>query len=192
MQLARAVVLCVAAFEIACAADDVGRGAPSQASGSTGSTYAPPLDVGPPPSSFCSGAIGDEVFACIAEQEPAFAGVYVSDGRLVVMLTDVGRLDSTLGVLAAVYGASRFQPFLPARAEEASFGWTALFGWRVAAAGAFNFRTVLSLDIDEVTNRLVVGTSDKSEVSAIADWLAAQDIPREATDIQVVEPVQYL
>lgn len=100
----------------------------------------------------------DARWAAIAREVPGgFAGFYVEDGRLVVLLTDTLQKDAALRALAPLRQRSHLD-LANARVAPARWDFAQLHDWwAYIASRRVRFTGVTMFDIDERGNRLVYG-----------------------------------
>ncbi|NIM49074.1 MAG: hypothetical protein GTO22_07415 [Gemmatimonadales bacterium] len=128
-----------------------------------------------------------------------FGGVYWLDFEsrvLAIVLVDVGKSEEAKRAFAtalecgAVYagfsvGNTQFSSIV---VREGQYDAIQLLAWKEAAAIAFSDPDVVSLDLDEVRNRIVVGVSAESALERVTDLLIAAGIPRGALIVEVQQP----
>lgn len=127
----------------------------------------------------------DDPFSQVAAMEPAFAGLYIRENRLVVRLTALDRLDSAMSAVRRVYGPDHFTPYEPAEGLLAAHDWQTLMAWKLALEGIFQFATVHQFDVDEFANAIRIGVVDRSEESAIRSFVTDAGVPVDAVIIEV-------
>ncbi|HEY0024723.1 MAG TPA: hypothetical protein VGB24_17540 [Longimicrobium sp.] len=143
----------------------------------------------------------DEEFAHLARNEiPGFGGHFINDdGNFTVYLTDPGQRDRAVQVLSRVIsrrplrwrGRGQGPQVALARVLQGQFDFAQMKGWRERLdAQVFSLPGVLSTDIDERRNRLVIGMSDPSRRAGVDSLLAAAGIPPAAVLVQRENPVQ--
>ena len=110
----------------------------------------------------------------MAEIEPTFGGLYFDRGTLHVVLTDVNRNPAVVRrAITMVFNDARLKT-LPIHIEAGIYSFSQLAGWGRSLPKAFTVPGVVSIDIDEVRNRLAIGiTSLESRAAAQAVLLGA-------------------
>ncbi|MCI0571959.1 MAG: hypothetical protein L0Y66_14495 [Myxococcaceae bacterium] len=134
----------------------------------------------------------DADFVEAARKEPTFGGLYLESNQLVLVLTDVSRLDSALEAVLQVFGTERFERNLPARGVEGQYNSLELVGWKHALKDVFMFGSVTSLDADEFRNRVAIGIVDLEAVPQVESHISAVGVPREAVVFDERDFVQPL
>jgi hypothetical protein len=127
----------------------------------------------------------DDPFSLVAAMEPAFAGLYIQENRLVVRLTALDRLDSAMNAVRQVYGRDHIAPYEPATGLIAAHDWRPLTAWKATLDGIFRFATVHQLDVDEFANGIRIAIADRSEEAAICSHVADVGVPLDAVSIEV-------
>lgn len=129
----------------------------------------------------------DDVFDEIGKSVEAFAGLYLdSTGFLVIRLTDVTRAAAALAATEIadddIEGLAAMRSSGRVRVEPADYSFAALNGWRRRIYTSRPEGLTL-LDVDEVRNRVVVGTVPEFEAS-VRRALEALDVPAAAVIVQ--------
>lgn len=130
----------------------------------------------------------DDQFERIAEQQPAFAGVYFAGNEAVVVLTDLAT--DLASVRASILGTIE-RPRLRTshmKAVQGQFSWSQLYSWRRRLPSLAVIPQVVELGIDVRRNRLRVGISDPSARSGVLALLKSLGVPAYATLIEEESP----
>lgn len=147
----------------------------------------------------------DQKFQKIADQAPGFGGMFFDEnGDLNVYLTDPKSKATAKAALHSVFGkgllksgpskSKRFKgkPRLAPgdiKVLPAKFSFNELSKWKTQSYDVFNIDGVSSIDLDERTNRLSIGISDKQAKQSVEDILTANGVPLSAVNIVEVEEV---
>ncbi|MGH0036367.1 MAG: hypothetical protein ACQGVK_15175 [Myxococcota bacterium] len=109
----------------------------------------------------------DHQLGRVAEQVPAFAGLYLRDGVLHLVVTDTSQdvVDAAEMAVGAVFG-DRFDG-LPVQAVQGRYPFADLERWRDTALDLMMLSMVYSVDLDEVENTVTIGLSDLAHRSAV-------------------------
>jgi hypothetical protein len=126
------------------------------------------------------------MFASVAEIDPHFAGFYLDNTDLVVMRSD-GRRDVS-ATRAAIGSVFRDPDLLKAniRFRESRFSFRELYNWWNDLPQVFAVPGVVSIDLDEVRNALVVGIADEDAKPRVMQKLHQLGIPRPAIIIESI------
>lgn len=129
----------------------------------------------------------DEEFEFIARHEiPGFAGYYIRDGELVVLLKDMSRRTAALN-LAAERTAQGLGKLGVERAavREANFDFVQLAQWqRLLMDQLGNSLNDLLVDIDEVANRILIGYEDEAVGGTVRGIVLTSGIPPLAVAVE--------
>ncbi len=119
--------------------------------------------------------------------------MFIDDsGNLTLLLSDASKASNAQAALATALGADRFAG-APIHVLEAQFGFLDLYAWRLEMrSGVLGLPGVVSLDIDERSNRLRVGVEDMKVAGDVEAALAQLRVPKDAVIIEAVEPVTPL
>jgi hypothetical protein len=143
----------------------------------------------------------DEEYAALAEQVPGFGGLFhdPETGRVIVRLKDLGRAQEarkTVGDFLA--GADRPRPGVPSIALlgevpelafiKGEYDFRDLARWRRQIEEAALDVLTMS-DIDEVSNRVLIGVTDEAARAWLARDLKDLGIPPAAVNLRVIPPV---
>jgi hypothetical protein len=130
----------------------------------------------------------DDYLDSVALQEPAFAGMYIENGTLIVMLTDLSRpAESVRAAITRVFSSTRLS-VLPIQARQATYSWTQLYTWGKALKLAFTVPNVWVTDLDEVQNRLSIGISNNAAKAPVLAVLTKAGIPSDAIVFKMRHP----
>jgi hypothetical protein len=139
----------------------------------------------------------DGKFVALAQALPGFGGYYYDDdGNLNVWMTyaaDEILLRSVLSDFVRAsptdFAASDRMEYSPIIIHRGEFDFPQLDEWRTRI-GAHHIAGMLRLDTDEIKNRIVVGVADISFADTVEELLEKLAIPRQAVEIDVVEPIE--
>ena len=149
----------------------------------------PAGDVESPPAELTS----EELMAWMAEKMPDFGGAFLGpDGKLSIYT--LGTEQQGAGQLEqfATSSLGRHQAFSGVRLLPARYGFGELKRWHDDAVSVFDVASVVLTDLDEARNRVRIGVETANDVNAVEVELARLGIPREAVDIEIVEPIFQL
>ncbi|MEM6796081.1 MAG: PKD domain-containing protein [Acidobacteriota bacterium] len=123
----------------------------------------------------------DDELAEMADEMPGFGGWYMDeDGRMNAFMTDT---------------SSRHARALQAEdvaVKSGQYNFRQLLTWKRALRNEVLSRPgVLSLDIDESRNRIVVGIQEGTGKAAVQELLAELDLPNESVLIEKAEPMRF-
>ncbi|MEM8960238.1 MAG: hypothetical protein AAGD38_02060 [Acidobacteriota bacterium] len=123
----------------------------------------------------------DDELAEMADDMPGFGGWYVDDrGQLNAFMTDL-----------STQGARSLQRE-NIRLKQGRYNFRQLLDWkRDARSSVLATPGVLSLDIDESRNRIVVGVEKQASRSSVRSRLSTLELPADAVLIEEVEPVTF-
>jgi hypothetical protein len=137
---------------------------------------------------------GEAAFEQVSKTVPSFAGYYLEGDNLIVAVTDSTRSQAAEGAVRQVLAAS-----LPAKAarrlaqpsvvgRHAQYTFLQLRDWRdqIEQGVFFALDDAASIDLDEVSNRVVIGLATGSRRAELEQWLARSVVPHEAVKIQIV------
>ena len=134
-------------------------------------------------------ATQDDHLEEVAAQEPAFAGMFVENGQLIVMLTDLSRpVSAVRGAITSVFTDPRFTT-IPIQTRQAKYGWSQLYAWGTVLPRAFSVPGVTVTDLDEVDNRISIGIANDAAKTPVLAMLARAGIPAEAIVFKTRKPV---
>lgn len=139
----------------------------------------------------------DEEFAHIAREEiPGFGGYFIdSNGELNVYLKEPARSGEALDMLKRVWsarglGRGLHVDFARAQVRPAKYDFVQLKSWRETARAVLGLSGVVTLDVDEARNKVVIGVSSargRMDVTRAVRWL---DIPADAVVVQDENPIR--
>jgi len=148
-----------------------------------------PIDADSPVApNVLAGARGQEE---LVRQIPGFGGVFLDEnGTPNVYLTDLdAALDAELDL--ASFMRDRGFDAVPIKVRRADFTIPQLDEWFTAAAEAtLGHDGVVTIDIDDRSNRVSIGVVDASQVEMIRDRAVGLGIPVEALDVTVMGPIR--
>ncbi len=134
----------------------------------------------------------DEEYLEIAETFPDFAGV-VANGDSVVVLTSLGASadGSSSNAASMFFGRHRGQlssyASRPRRHKRVQYSFAHLDGLRTKLYQSPLPAGLVSVDVSEAENRLVLGVSDAAGIPTVFRQLVASQIPSDAIVVRVVE-----
>ena len=136
-----------------------------------------------------SAVSSDRQLLLLEQQVPGLGGMFRdASGQVTVLLTDLSRGPIAQQAIAAFYaGRNRAD----ARTEnvvmrQADYDIADLFVWKqVATRDLMNLPGAVSLDLDEVRNRVVLGVSDATAIAPIQAAIRKSGIPAGATIVEV-------
>jgi hypothetical protein len=129
----------------------------------------------------------------MGEQMPEFGGAFISaDGKLSIYSLDAdqavaSRLEQLVTSSLGGQRVSSGVRLLPAR-----YALGELKRWHDDVVSVFDVAAVVLTDLDEARNRVRIGVETANDVSAVEVELGRLGIPREAVDIEIVEPIFQL
>jgi hypothetical protein len=139
---------------------------------------------------------GEAAFEQVSKTVPAFAGYYLEGENLVVSVTDSTKSEAAEGAVRQVLAAT-----IPAKAarrlaqpsmvgRRAQYTFLQLRDWRdqIAQGVFYGLADATSIDLDEVSNRVVLGLASEAGRGELESWLARSAIPTGAVKIQIVKP----
>jgi hypothetical protein len=144
-----------------------------------------------PPSGAAPGKSIDDRFADIGRAAPGFGGMFVRGGALNVYLVDHAQRAAARGAIESAFGTEAV-PAGGVRVLPADYSFTQLKAWQQRANALFELSGVVTTDVDEAANRVVVGVESTSAARAAAKELAAAGIPAGAVRIDVVGQIHAL
>ena len=143
----------------------------------------------------------DGEFARIARSVPGFGGLFFDDeGNPVVYLTDLSQQAAARIAVAPILRRRQYVVGLAASPRAASqnvvfrqgeFSFNALLAWADQITGAvFRIPRVGFLDIDESTNRIVLGVYPGVDRERVTSLVVQSGIPAQAVQLKEVPPVR--
>jgi hypothetical protein len=140
-----------------------------------------------------SGRGPDEAFLEVSQRVDAFGGMYLDDESIVIWTTDGAQATAqeALGELVKALGDESLASLTP-RVRQADYRFTQLKTWHECVRREVGgIDGVVSNDIDDRTNRILIGVEDlDAHTPAVIAELARLGVPREAVTIEEVPPVQ--
>ncbi|HEX7119074.1 MAG TPA: hypothetical protein VF212_09815 [Longimicrobiales bacterium] len=138
------------------------------------------------------GAQSASDLATVARDVPAFGGLFIdADGVPTAYVTDASERGA---VEAAVGGflASRGYAATSLRIREGRFGFAQLDRWfRGASPEVLATAGVVFVDLDERSNRLLVGVEHAGAANAVRGVIARLGIPADAVEIRETAPIHF-
>ena len=131
----------------------------------------------------------DDWFTLQAKRIPGFAGIYYDNvGVLVLRLGDPTR-EAEAQVAAKEILGKRYELSTVTRTLKADYDFLALAEWRNRLESTWDkLPEVVSLDVDEIRNRVAIGVTSATSVDRVTDVLATLSIPPEAVAIVEENP----
>lgn len=130
----------------------------------------------------------DDIMENVGRRAPGFAGIRIDDdGNMVLMHTkgaDVQAIEREVRARIAPTTPRRTAPAV--RFEETRYTFAELANLK-RAVNPYQFR-VLSVDIDEVRNRLVLGVASAQQAAAVRDAISALGQSLDGILVEVVKP----
>lgn len=130
----------------------------------------------------------DSLFAAIADSIPGFAGMYADeDSMTVILLTDPDRMSRARAVVATMSGRAGYhvREAFGMRAKAAKFDAHALLDWKAKVRTLFSDPTGVSVDFDEVRNRVSVKVTNEAAVSEWHAKILQLGVPADAFAVSV-------
>ncbi|HEX6941093.1 MAG TPA: hypothetical protein VF158_16870 [Longimicrobiales bacterium] len=130
--------------------------------------------------------------AVLAREVPAFGGLFLdADGVPTVYLTDPGERGAVEAALGDFMASRGLSPSA-LRVREGRYGYARLDGWfRGASPEVLATAGVVFVDLDEASNRLLVGVEHAGAANAVRGALARLRIPADAVEIREVPPIHF-
>lgn len=134
----------------------------------------------------------DERYARVAEQVPGFGGMYLGNDQRTLWVYVTRRQPDTMAKLRNALRENFPGADLPARIRlrRGDFSFDQLKRWKDSARDLLAMPGVRLTDIDEGTNRLVIGVEGQGPRSRVVQGLGAREIPPAAWRIEEVKPVR--
>ena len=138
---------------------------------------------------------GERAMAEIAGVEPSFAGYFLEGDKLVLHVNNPSRGEAVRALARSPGGANGqdIRELARGRAieiREVAFSYAQLNDWRNQAFNeVFRFEDVVSLDLDEVRNRVVVGLESGADLNDVEAMFESMGVPREAYGIDITGPI---
>lgn len=130
----------------------------------------------------------DELLLEVAKKVPEFGGMFLdADGVLQVFLLDTGKLADAEKAIAEEFGSEAL-PEAGVETLQADYGFQQLYNWhRAHRMETLALPGVVSVSIQEMTNRVKVRIESEAARGEVEQSLADQGVPLEAAEI-VVSP----
>jgi hypothetical protein len=154
------------------------------------STVGGAAQAGPPSGAAPSKSIDDR-FGDVGRAAPGFGGMFLRDDALNVYLVDQAQRAAARRAIEVVFGAEA-APAGGVRFLGADHSFNQLKAWQQRANALFELTGVVTTDVDEAANRVVVGVEGASAARAVAKKLAGLGIPAGAVRIDVVGQIHAL
>lgn len=128
-------------------------------------------------------------FAELSEDVPAFSGFHFDKaGNLVVSLTDL-RMSQAAGLRLGDILDRRVSHHRAVKQREITFRkvdytFADLANWRRLSRAAFSLPGIVSIDLDEVRNRVVIGHSSEADLVSIETLLSSRGVPSDAVVLE--------
>lgn len=133
----------------------------------------------------------DELFLDLAARIPGgFGGLFLRDGEYVLWLKDLDESGAAVQALARLTSGSR-REIRPDRVRmlEADFDWIELYGWYSGMRDVvWRHDGVVTTDIDEGRNRIVIGLEDPSARAGVERLLRDHGAPLRAVVFEQRDP----
>lgn len=133
----------------------------------------------------------DVVFVELADRIPGgFGGMFIEDGRHQVWLKDTNQAGDAARALESLTAGSR-RPIRASEVDvrEGTFDWRELMSLRAATRDViWAHDAVVTLDVNEGRNRIVVGLTDMSAADGLASTISALGVPSEAVIFEPRDP----
>jgi hypothetical protein len=151
------------------------------------------LDQQAPPQS--SGAASaptiDDLFATVARRQPGFGGLYVDEDQATLYIyLRGGDVDAVVAGLKAVLGAE-YPAQYRVQVRPAQFSFLELKHWHDRLAEqVVELPGVVLTDIDDATNRLMIGVEHPEAIAMVEQQVAELNIPAAAVTIVATGPIE--
>ncbi|MGQ0815458.1 MAG: hypothetical protein ACT4O1_13535 [Gemmatimonadota bacterium] len=123
----------------------------------------------------------DDKLLDISTREPTFAGLTVSDGTPVILVTDISKASTAKAAALAVLNDPRLASAIVATVR---YTFKQLADWKAAASVA-KLLGVVSFDIDEAQNAIRIAATTSDVAERVRSLLADQSIPSDAYTVEV-------
>jgi hypothetical protein len=168
----------------------------SQPSGTVSATPTPaptPLSTESPspPTPIATGF--DYLMADIAAEAPGFAGMLLDPVDNNILLVKTTQPDTDVSVYKAAIVA-RFPGMSSKRFEliNATYDFAQLSAWYALIDPLYGLPGLVSTDIDEVRNKIVIGVETEADRAPMEQKIAELPIPSDAIEVAIVGPVILL
>lgn len=142
----------------------------------------------------------DSILGQLAREIPGFGGFYLEggtpteQGSPVVLMVDVdlrdqGERSRAQDVLSRVF-PEYFTDFSPTRFRDATYDFIQLNNWHWQLLSAFTIPGVTATDVDETTNRIVIGVDPNSSEATrtrVQELITEAGVPSNAVAIEEIE-----
>jgi len=130
----------------------------------------------------------DDLFLSATEFEPWFGGMYIADGQLRLVTTDLDVTGSSafslaVGLLETAGKRALARDIPEITLVRGHFSFRDLWNWRVVLSPRFQELGVRFLDIDEVNNVLDLRVASAEQIRGLEDWISENDVPAAAVRI---------
>jgi hypothetical protein len=133
----------------------------------------------------------DDDHAKLAQRLPELAGMYISQGEVVVAV--VGRPDTATVQRAVMpYLQNQGLDDLPLRVTTARYTYECLRAEKERLLRTVPIKDLTFSSIDEVSNRIRIGVATEETRSRLAQQLMETDIPADMIYVEVVPPFERL
>lgn len=138
----------------------------------------------------------DDLFSDVAKLVPDFGGMFLSDSEQVLQVYLLNpsprKLRAAERAIARVFGRQTI-PRGGLKALRGRYSFSQLRRWYVRMLSPiFSIRGVTETDIDEASNRLLVGVEKRETEALVIDQIAKLNIPLEAVSVVVTGPIEPL
>ncbi|HEX7200090.1 MAG TPA: hypothetical protein VF213_11475, partial [Dongiaceae bacterium] len=133
----------------------------------------------------------DRLLLEVSRDVPGFGGLFIGEDKgLKIYLTDTRQAPRAMAAIASVFGGDRL-PLATAQVLEARYSFRQLKTWHDRhRLTALTIPGVVTTGIDKVTNRLRIGVAGNDVVGPVQRSLAKFQVPPEAVEIAIVEPIE--
>ena len=130
----------------------------------------------------------DDLFLSAAELEPWFAGMYIADGHLTLVATDLDVADRSafslaVGLLEAAGKRRLARDISEITLVRGQFSFRDLWNWRMVLSPRLQELGVRFVDIDEVNNVLDLRVALAAQIRDLEEWIAKNDVPPAAVRV---------
>lgn len=131
----------------------------------------------------------DDSFALIGKHVPEFGGMYVDEENKALVVNVTKRTPDIIDRLRQAIRDVFPDEDLPhdIRLRDAKFEFIVLKQWHDKATNVFGIHGVVSTDIDEVENRLVIGVEDEAVRPIVEQVLASAGVPPEGWQLKKMQ-----
>jgi hypothetical protein len=180
----------IAAVDMACSSNDkeqVASQLPATASLSSSTTPLAELTLSPPPTPIATSF--DYLMADIAAEAPGFAGMLLDPVDNNILLVKTTKPDTDVSVYKAAIIA-RLPEMSSKRFEliNATYDFAQLSAWYALIYPLYGVPGLVSTDIDEVRNKIVIGVETEADRAPMEQKITELPIPPDAIEVVVTGP----